>query len=210
MVALHEVLDDQLPVGGDLVGDRFPHRQRPDAVAPEFLQLAETVAQRRLELGRDRSWIFGQREPDESFPDVEMHRDESEVLPVQRLVAGDIGSADEATVQRVGPGVVDALDGGAGVATRLQAEARSAVSADVEERAQLAIAPAHDQHALPGQLDGLEVARRGQRVGAADTGPHLTEQALLLACVDVGSWKYRPGSVVSNAILASPAHRMSV
>jgi hypothetical protein len=110
---------------------------------------------------------------------------ESEGLPIQRLVAGDVGSADEAAVQRVGPGVVHALNRGTGVATRLQAEPCPTVAADVEERTQLAIPSAHDQHALPGQLDGLEVARRGQRVGTADTGPHLTEQALLLACVDV-------------------------
>ena len=122
-----------------------------------------------------------------------MDRYEPEVLAVERFVAGDVGSADEATVQRVGPGVVHALDGGAGVAARLQAEPRAAVAADIEEGAQLAVAPAHDEHALPGQLDGLEVARRGERVGAADAGPHLTEEALLLARVDLGIVKVPAG-----------------
>ena len=111
---------------------------------------------------------------------------EAEALAIQRFVAGDVGRADEATVQSVGPGVVHALDGGAGVATRLQAEARSAVTADVEEGTQLAVAPTHDEHALPGQLDSLEVSRRGECVGAADAGPHLTEEALLFPPVDLG------------------------
>jgi hypothetical protein len=59
------------------------------------------------------------------------------------------------------------------------------VAADIEKRAQLTVAAAHDQHALPGQLDRHEVARCRQRVGATGTGPHLTEQALLLARVDL-------------------------
>ena len=133
---------------------------------------------------------------------------EAEGLPIQRLVAGDVGSADKATVQCVGPGVVHALDGGAGVATRLQAEARSTVAADVEERAQLAIASAHNQHALPGQLHGLEVARARQRVGAANTGPHLTKQALLLACVDIGIVEVPAGQRGLERHPRLSAHRM--
>jgi hypothetical protein len=43
VVALHEVLDDQLPVGIDLVGDRFPDCQRPNAVALKLLQFAEAI-----------------------------------------------------------------------------------------------------------------------------------------------------------------------
>src|SRR3954454_10994232 len=103
---------------------------------------------------------------------------ESESLAIQRFVAGDVGSADEATVQSVGPGVVHALDGSPSVAARLQAEARSAVTADVEEGTQLTVAPAHNEHALPGNPTSLEAPRRGEGVGTADTGPHLTEEAL--------------------------------
>src|SRR5215213_8048494 len=115
-----------------------------------------------------------------------MNRYQAEDLTIQRFIAGDVGCADQAAIQRVGPGVVHALDGGASVATRLQADARSTVAADVEEGPQLAIAPAHNEHALPGQLDCLEVSRRGERVGTAGTGPHLTEEALLFARVDLG------------------------
>jgi hypothetical protein len=89
--------------------------------------------------------------------------------------------------------VVHALDGSAGIATWLQAEARSAVATDVEEGTQLAVAPAHDKHALPGQLDSLEVSRGGECIGAADTGPHLTEEALLFARVDLGIVEVPPG-----------------
>jgi hypothetical protein len=67
------------------------------------------------------------------------------------------------------------------------------VATDIEEGVQLAVAPAHDQHVLPGQLDCLEVTRRGERVGAADTAPHLTEQALLLARVNLGIVKVPNG-----------------
>jgi len=60
VIALHEVLDHELPVRGDLVSDRSSDLERPDVIASEFLQLAETVAQRGLELSRDRSRIFGE------------------------------------------------------------------------------------------------------------------------------------------------------
>ena len=60
------------------------------------------------------------------------------------------------------------------------------MAADVEEGTQLTVAPTHNEHALPGQLDSLEVSRRGECVGAADTGPHLTKEALLFARVDLG------------------------
>jgi hypothetical protein len=72
-------------------------------------------------------------------------------------------------------------------------EGDRAVAANIEEGVQLAVAPAHNQHVLPGQLDCLEVARRGERVGAADTAPHLAEQALLLAGVNLGIVKVPAG-----------------
>jgi hypothetical protein len=67
------------------------------------------------------------------------------------------------------------------------------VATDIDEGAQFAAAPAHNQHVLPGQLDCLEVTRRGERVGATDTGPHLTEQALLLARENLGIVKVPAG-----------------
>ena len=82
------------------------------------------------------------------------------------------------------------------------------MAADVEECAQLAVASAHDEHALPGQLDCLEVARRGQRVGAADAGPHLTEEALLLPRVDLGIVEVPAGQRGLERHTRLSAHRM--
>jgi hypothetical protein len=61
--------------------------------------------------------------------------------------------------------------------TGFQAEPRSTMPADIEEGTQLAVTAAHDKHALSGELGGLEVPRIGKRIGTADAGPHLAEQA---------------------------------
>ena len=77
VVALHEVFDDQLPVGVDVVRDRLPDDERADVVAPEFLQLAKAMLQSRLELRRDGQRVIGQGQPDQTFPDVEVNREET-------------------------------------------------------------------------------------------------------------------------------------
>jgi hypothetical protein len=60
------------------------------------------------------------------------------------------------------------------------------VPADIEKGAQFAVAAANDNHALPGQFDGLEVSRVGKRIGATGASPHLPEQAGLLPRENLG------------------------
>ena len=88
VVALHEVLDDQLPVGVDLVADRLADDQGADVVAAELVQLAEAIEQHRLQLVRDWRRVIGQREPDLSFPDGGMDREEAERVSCRALRRG--------------------------------------------------------------------------------------------------------------------------
>ena len=111
VVALHEVLDDELPVRLDVVDDPATDGQRIDLVVVEVGHLAEAVdhlLQHGLLEGRR---LVGQADPDVAQPFPQVHLLQSVLVPVDVRHLGQIRCGDELSVEIVGPGVVRALEG---------------------------------------------------------------------------------------------------
>src|SRR5947208_15667794 len=130
---------------------------------------------------------------------------------VEPLDLTHVGCADELPVDRVGPGVVGALDRFREPAARLLAQPRAAVAAHVVKRAQGAVPPPDHDHALA--RDGAQhvVAGRGDVGRAADADPARREDALLLLRVDLGRGAVTaadraPGLLPGFAGFAARAH----
>jgi hypothetical protein len=90
-----------------------------------------------------------------------------------------VGNADHLARQIVGPRMIGAREGARrAVALR---HLGAAMPAHVEKRAQLAVAPAHDEDRHAGLIVGAEGAGRGPQRGEAHQDRMLPEQDLLLA-----------------------------
>ena len=122
MQALVVVLDDDLPVGLDLVDDAPADAQLVQAVALE----AVIVSMPSPQLVEERS--RGVAEVDEQEPAVGLDGDrvEREVAALEALVLVDVGRADEPAVEVERPGVVRALEGLADVAAGRAGRRRAA------------------------------------------------------------------------------------
>ena len=83
MVALHEVLHDDLPVRAELVLDRAAHRERADPVGREPRGVAEAGRELREQLLGERRGILAEVHPHEPFPGVERDRNEPEGAAVE-------------------------------------------------------------------------------------------------------------------------------
>jgi len=92
---------------------------------------------------------------------------------------------DVAAVARVAPAVVLA-DVDAAAAARLVADERALVAARVVERAQRAVAAAHDDERLAAHRERHEVVRRRHLAGVADEHPAALEEGRHLAREHVG------------------------
>src|SRR4029079_14452894 len=103
------------------------------------------------------------------------------------VVARRIGVVARNTLDRsvgvVGPAVIDALEL-PGVALALAANQRAAMAADVEQRADLALAVAAEDHRAAGDRAGAEVARIFDLRGVADIDPALVEDGAVLVLED--------------------------
>ena len=174
MQALVVVLDVDLPVRFHL-GDR-PVRdaQVGQAEALERQRLV-LLAGERLE---QRFRLVGEVDEDEARPRVDGNRPEPEGVAVD-LVLADHRRSDQLPVERVGPGVVWALDRASHPARRgLLAQARSPVTADVVEAAQLLVLAPDDDGALPGDVGHEEIARLRSVVRAPHIEPVAEEDPL--------------------------------
>ena len=203
MEALVVVLDDDLPVGRDLVAQPDADAQLVDAVAVEDRDALGPLLERRHErLGR-----VG--EVDEHEPGVRPDRDlvERVRLALELLVLVDVGRPDEPPVEVERPGVVRALEGLADMTAQLAGlveQLGPAVGAHVVERAWLAaLVPGHD-HRLAGDVADEEVAGVRELLVAADADPAVEPDPLALVGVDrvarvVGAGQRRPGRPVAAA-----------
>src|SRR5271168_502156 len=128
VIALHVVLLHELPVCADRV-----------AFAVGHLCLAPTVAARRAGEHRlhilEPEWLISQADEDQTLDDAKMHG--LEPIPRTIEVRGRMSCGTQCAVEIVAPGVIGANEGAsAGVPAPLGADARAAVPADVEQRAQ--------------------------------------------------------------------------
>jgi hypothetical protein len=171
VVTLVIIFEDQLPVGGELVG---VGRGDPHAVelvvGGEFVERAEPVGERLGDAGD-----VGEHE---AAPDLDAQRDE--------VLVGVVAAAAVLAGEVVGPAVVGAADLRAARALADLHELVGAVAADVGEAADGATAVADQQEALAAGADGSLTAGLGEFVGAADAHPGLVEQVLQLPAEDVG------------------------
>ena len=148
--ALGVVLDDRLPVGGDVVADAGGPAQRAEPVAGEPLRQRADVLPERRRLARD----VDEHEP---VQDRAADRGQAEAARLEALDLPGVRGVAQRAVEAVGPRVVGALQA-PHAALGLVEQAGAAVAADVVERARRAVLARDHQHAL-----AAELARRGTR-----------------------------------------------
>src|SRR5206468_9433554 len=127
---------------------------------------------------RERQGVGIGMDEDERAPGPDRDREQRELRAVEAGLALGARSRTQRPVEVVGPGVVGALQG-LPPALAL-ADERAAVPADVDEAAQLAVAPAHDDDRQLAGVCGEERARLGDLVCAARVLPEAREDSLLL------------------------------
>ena len=129
MVALEEVLADDLPVRLVLGGRALAERERVEVEAcgrDELRQLAEVLRERRC--------VGVRVDEDERTPGVDLHGQEPELRRVEAGLAVGARRRAERAVEAVRPRVVRALER---LAPPRALATGAAVAADVQERAQL-------------------------------------------------------------------------
>ena len=180
VVALHEVLDDELPVRPDVVGDPPADPEVLDAVALEGAEVPEPLDD-LLQDGRlERRRVARQAHPQVAEPFPHGDRRQAVVDPVDVGHLGEVRRRDELAVEVVGPRVVRALEGALGLPRLLRAEPRAPVPTDVEVGLRLTLAVARQQHALTPDGHRPEGPGAGQLAGTGGTEPRLLEDVLLL------------------------------
>src|SRR5260370_38117513 len=75
VIALHEVLDQQLPVGPYIIGNCLTDFQFPNSIASERLVAAKALDDLIAELGISRLGIVRQVRPEKAFPGVQRPRE---------------------------------------------------------------------------------------------------------------------------------------
>ena len=184
VVALHEVLDDELPVGLHVVGDPPAQGEVGDVVALDGLGVPEALLDVAHDVLLEGRRVLGQADPDVAEVLADRDGDQAVLLAVDVGHLGEVGGGDELAVEVVGPGVVRALEGARGFAGVLHAQLHAAVAADVVERPDAVLPVAGDDDGLPPDLDGAEGSGLVQVGGAHGAEPHLLEDALLLGAED--------------------------
>ena len=163
MVALHEVLGEDLPV------------RLPDMLFAEGLGVVgEAVAARDDLLHRPKQVLRRrnvgiQRDVDPAIPDIAAHMREAVVAPVEGRARVHPRGMAQAAVEAVGPGMVGAGDDLA-VAASGEEQAHP-VQADVGEGPDFSGVVAHDEDRLVDEPEGEIVAPFRNGVGPAGTDP---------------------------------------
>src|SRR5680860_1886639 len=116
------------------------------------------------------------------LPHVGVYRPQRGLLAVD-LFTLDHRGGDQRAVERVAPRVVRTAQVAAYEALLVVADARPAMATDVVETADLLVLAAHDQQALPGDLDAQPRAGLGQPLGPTDVDPVAVENPLLVDAV---------------------------
>ncbi len=181
VVALHEVLDDELPVGRDVVGDAPADGKLTELVGVDGLHGAQPGRYRAAHGVLERWWLVGQAHPRVAEPLAERDGHQAVFVPVDVGHAGQVRRRRQPPAQVVGPRVVGTAQVPRDLTGLLDAEPGPAVAADVQERAQPAVLLPDDQHAFPSGLDHLELSRTGKVAGTGRAQPLAFEDELLLA-----------------------------
>ena len=171
--ALVVVLDDQLPVGLDVVNDALAPAQ---VFHPPWAELCGKCSQLRRQRGGVRIKV------DEHMPGPGVGGDTIERVVVLAEVRHfvHVRRADQASVEVVGPRVIWALDAAAENAIGLGAEPSPAMTADVVERVHARRA-ARDDDALAEQLADDEPSGPIDLFLSSRVNPHSREQPIHLA-----------------------------
>ena len=174
--ALRIIVDDQLPVGGDVVDDPTPQ--------PELLHSpgSEPVVQ-PIELVLERIRLL--REIQENVPVPEVHRDSLErvILHAEIGHAVHVRRGDKPTVQVISPGMIGTLNRGGERSRSPLAEPGTSVPADVMKRLDLVALASDEDDALPADLTDDEIAPVRDLLGSAGVEPHPEEEPLQLGSV---------------------------
>ncbi len=125
----------------------------------------------------DRRATFTKRKPSHSAIAAACSGKSRLVEPVDLV---HVWRADEPPVGGVGPRVIRALNRLGELARSFTADPGAAMPADVEERAQLAVAVAHDDQRFPGDVSHDVVARLREPARSADAIPLARENAFAL------------------------------
>src|SRR3989475_3830276 len=179
MQALRVVLEDQLPVRAHVVVDAAGGAQGRDVEPRE-------PADERRERLRERLGVRREVDREEPLPLGQREGVERVVPLVEALHLVHMGGADELAVERVGPGVVGALDRLGQVAPPLLTQPRPSVATDIVMRPQRAALVAQHDHALPRHVGQEVVPRLGELRGAAHAHPAASEDPLRLLREDLG------------------------
>ena len=122
--ALGVVLDDQLPVGGDVVDDPVPHA--------EFLHAPGEKPRRQVgELLTQGRGKFAEVQEDVAVPEVGRHGLQWVIVLAEVRQIVHLGRGGQPTVEVVCPGVIRAANQAVEAALRGLAEASAPVAADV-------------------------------------------------------------------------------
>ncbi len=178
VVALREVLEDELPVGANVVDDAPRGDERAQAPRRE-------AAEQGPEDVLERTRTLGEAEEDEALPLGDRRRNERVVGLVEPGDVVHVGGPEQRAVEPVGPGVIRALDPAGEMAAPVLAEPRAAVAADVEEGAELPVLAADEDEALAGRVEERVVSRGRQGVRAARAEPPLRKDRPGLAREDL-------------------------
>ena len=188
VVALVRVLDDQLPVGRDVVD----HAMRSAEVLEGVVRAAVDETPERL---LERLGSRGEVDEHEAAPRRERDREKAELGTVERLRTLHVRCAEEPAVEVVRPGVVRAEEFLEAVSLGVFHETRASVTADIVERPQFPPAVAEDEHTRARDLDRTERTRGRELVLSADALPRGAEEATHLFLKDgrVGEERARQG-----------------
>ena len=129
-----------------------------DLPALDDVVVTEPAGDRAGDRVLERRRLVGQAHPDVAQPLPQVDGDQPVLRAVDVLHLREVRRGHERAVEGVGPGVVPALELALAGSRLLHAHARTAVPADVQERAQLLVAAADDQHVFTTHVDGLERA----------------------------------------------------
>ena len=178
VVALEVVLQQDLPVGLDVVGLA---EGLPEVLGPGRDHVRGEGLERRSQC---RGRGLGQADEDQPVPDLDVRAMEAPVRVVEVRAVGRPGDVDQAPVEPVRPLVVRA-DEPPDSALRLLAEAVAAVPARVEEGVQDSGAVSDHDEALPGHLVDDVVAGVCELRLVADERPLPEEDAPDLGLEDL-------------------------
>ena len=180
VVAFVEIVDDELPVGIEIIGLVMCDLQVGDAPGTQAIPVGcEAVGDR---LGRR-----GEIDKEKTLPFLDGRAFQGPVLAAE--IVGSIvhtGSSHEPSTAIIGPAVIPTLDESAiKVSSGLGAQNRSPVAADVVVGLQLVVFGAHENQIFAGHLGEKEVSRIFQLLTSSGADPVAREDFLSLQIKEV-------------------------